>query len=302
MRLAALCFGLLLLLTFSSPFQSGASNQDPQTEDVRGAFLTSRPQTSAKPTTTSAPSNRRRRPVPAATPIPKPTPTPTQRQKVDPPETVGRVSGQRLGLGLTLFIKDSNGLAVRVDPAHEFHAGDMVRFLLETNADGFLYIFNTTDGGAPVMIYPDPWLDEAGNFIQAHVPFEIPSSVPAEGAPDWIKFDQSSGTERVYFVFSREPLAGVPIEDDLIKACPVKKAPCFWPPAAELWSRVQKEMEAPLRVDAATKSSGRQSDAEHNAVTRGIGLAKADPEPALVMMSASSVSGMLAAKVDLIHR
>ena len=27
------------------------------------------------------------------------------------------------------------------------------------------------------MIYPDVDLDEAGNYLQAHVPFEIPSSL-----------------------------------------------------------------------------------------------------------------------------
>src|SRR5437016_139716 len=79
---------------------------------------------------------------------------------------------------------------VRVDPNHDFHKGDRVRVLLETNSDGHLYIFNTTDNGAPVMIYPDPQLDEAGNFLQAHVPFEIPSSVSAQERLRWLTFDE----------------------------------------------------------------------------------------------------------------
>jgi len=33
---------------------------------------------------------------------------------------------------LTLFMRDSNGLAVRTDPSHAFHKGDHVRVLLET--------------------------------------------------------------------------------------------------------------------------------------------------------------------------
>src|SRR5258705_5921986 len=86
-----------------------------------------------------------------------------------------RTPTSKIGLGLTLFTRDANGLAVRVDPSHEFHKGDSVRILLETNADGYLYIFNTTDGGSPVMIYPSPELDEGGNYIRSHVPFEIPS-------------------------------------------------------------------------------------------------------------------------------
>jgi hypothetical protein len=296
MRLAAICFGFLFLLGVSTGFPSIASTLE-QDDDVRGAFLTTRPKTVEKPAN-NAPANPRRRPTPAATPTPKPTPTPTKRQKVDKPVMVK----QRLGLGLTLFMRDSKGFAVRVDPSHEFHEGDMVRVLLETNADGHLYIFNTTDDGSPKMIYPDPSLDEAGNFMKAHVPFEIPSSVAAKGEPDWIRFDKYAGTERLYFVFTREPLAGVPIEDELIKSCAETKGPCEWHPSAELWASLQKEMEAPLRVDAAETSGGTQSDAEHNAATRGIGLAKADPEPAFVMMSASSSSGKLVAALKLLHK
>ena len=97
--------------------------------------------------------------------------------------------------------------------------GDHVRVLIETNADGYLYVFNTTDGGKPMMIYPDPELDEAGNYFQSHVPFEIPSSLAAEERLKWFTFDDNSGAEKLYFVFTREPLATVPIEDDLITYC-----------------------------------------------------------------------------------
>ena len=80
-----------------------------------------------------------------------------QKRQHTPP----KVAAQRIGLGLTLFMRDSNGLSLRVDPSREFRKGDHVRVLLETNADGYLYIFNTTDGGTPLMIYPDAELDEA---------------------------------------------------------------------------------------------------------------------------------------------
>jgi len=198
-------------------------------------------------------------------------------------------------------MRDSNGLAVRVDPNHEFHKGDRVRVLLETNSDGHLYIFNTTDNGAPVMIYPDPQLDEAGNFLQAHVPFEIPSSVSAQERLRWLTFDEQAGTERLYFVFTREPLAEVPIEDDLIKYCE-NRAQCAWHPVVELWARLQKAMEAPLKVDDGKYFGRAQSAAEHNAATRGIGLARDDPEPSLVMMSASSGPGLLVTGLELLHK
>ena len=298
MRLGTTSLSLLVALGAALAVVPFAGAQDPAQDDVRGAFLNTRPKTVEKPAN-SAPAKPRRRPTPA--PTPKPTPTPTKRGKIDKPVVVGQVSKQRLGLGLTLFMRDSKGFAVRVDPSHEFHKGDKVRVLLETNADGYLYMFNTTDDGQASMLYPDPHLDKAGNFITAHVPVEIPPSADPEGGK-WFPFDQYPGTERLYFVFTREPLAGVPIEDELIKYCDGKDDPCYWHPPEELWASLLKEMEAPLRVGASKTAGGRQSAAEQNAVTRGMGLAKADPEPAFVMMSASSGSGMLVADLKLLHK
>src|SRR4030095_4242959 len=106
---------------------------------------------------------------------------------------------------------DSNGLAVLTDPTRVFQKGDRVRVLLETNADGYLYIFNTTNDGAATMIYPHADLDDAGNYLQAHVPFEIPASSATEERLRWFAFDETGGTERLFFVFTREPLNGIPI-------------------------------------------------------------------------------------------
>jgi hypothetical protein len=307
MRYRSLSFSLLIVLGSGLASLSIAGPQDPNQEDVRGAFLTSRPTASDKPakSTTARPS--RRRPKTSAAKSPPGSKegskaTPVGNTAGDGTPQQGRATSQRLGLGLTLFMRDSNGLAVRVDPNHEFHQGDRVRVLLETNADGHLYIFNTTNDGDPVMIYPNPQLDDAGNYLQAHVPFEIPSSLSAEERLRWLTFDEHAGTEELYFVFTREPLAGVPIEDDLIKYCGENKIQCAWHPTPDLWAGLRKEMEAPLTVDTA-KSFGRaQSSTEHDAATRGIGLAKTDPEPSLVMMTASSGPGRLVTGLELSHK
>jgi hypothetical protein len=207
-----------------------------------------------------------------------------------------------MGLGLTLFMRDSNGLAVRTDPSHEFRKGDHVRFLIETNADGYLYVFNTTDGGKPIMLYPDPDLDEAGNYFQAHVPFEIPSSVAAEERLRWLTFDEHGGAEKLYFVFTREPLPAAPIEDDLITYCRENDGKCPWHPGAEVWAQIQKELDAPVQV-ANVKGLGKaETSPEHRAATRGIGLNRDDPEPSLIMLTASTSKNILVAAVDLIHK
>ena len=207
----------------------------------------------------------------------------------------------RIGLGLTLFIRDSNGLAVRTDPTREFRKGDHVRFLVETNADGFLYVFNTTDGGQPIMIYPDPEVDEAGNYFQSHVPFEIPSSLAAEERLRWFTFDDHAGAEKLYFVFSREPLGAVPIEDDLVTFCRENDGKCPWRPADDTWAKIKKEMNEPVQIARATKMGSAQTAPEREAVARGIGLNRDDPEPTLIMLTAATTRNMLVTVVDLIH-
>ena len=282
----------LLLMTFAATALPAFAQQD---EDVRGAFLTTRPKTTDKGDKPAAkPSHRRPKPAPGPTPGPV---TGGGTTSVTPKKVL-----PRMGLGLTLFMRDSNGLGVRTDPSREFHKGDHVRVLLETNTDGYLYVFNTTDNGQPIMIYPDPELDEAGNYIQAHVPFEIPSSVAAEERLRWFTFDQYPGAEKLYFVFTREPLSGTPIEDDLVSFCHDNASKCPWHPAAETWVAIQKELGEPVKIAKADRQGGLETSAEHRGATRGIGLNRDDPEPSLIMLTASTNKKILVATLELVHK
>lgn len=307
MRFSVMAFGLVCVCALVIGFAAPIPQDD---DDVRGAFLTSRPKQKVASSEASTKPNRRR---PKAgdtghnkpgdkssdkTPVKPGNPGNTPTPKVDP---VTPVNARRIGLGVTLFMRDSNGLAVRVDPEHVFRKGDRVRILLESNSDGYLYIFNTTNEGPATLIYPDADLDEAGNYLQAHVPFEIPSSLSTEERLRWFAFDEVAGTEHLFFVFTREPLGGIPIEDDLIAFCRESKEKCPIKPNGEVWGVVQKEMQEPLKTDK-TKQYGRaQTSGEQEATARGFGLAKDDPQPSLVMM-ASSARSTLVATLDLIHK
>jgi hypothetical protein len=304
MRLSIVLFALICV--FAVVIGAVPITQDQ--EDVRGAFLTSRPKEKTENSNTGA-KPVRRKPKTAAvattptTTTPKTTPSgrPTPVQPEDDLKSP-RVGEQRLGLGLTLFIRDSNGLAVRVDPTHVFHQGDRVRVLLETNSNGYLYIFNTTDGGPPVMVYPDPELDEAGNYLQSHIPFEIPSSSAPEERLRWLAFDEHPGNERLIFMFTREPLAGIPIDDALISYCRDAKPSCPWRPPAAAWVQIQQQLAQPVQTDRVERYGKAQTDVEQKATTRGIGLAKDDPQPSLIMMLASSKGSTLVTALDLFHK
>ena len=302
MRLSAILFGLVFMcaaLAVAVPPQDG--------EDVRGAFLTSRPKEKKATTSSTRPSRKRPKATTSAKPpVEKTTEGATASTgSKAATETTAKttesrpVNVPRIGIGLTLFSRDSNGLAVRVDPGRVFRKGDRVRILLETNADGYLYIFNRTNDGPPVMIYPDAEIDEGGNYLQAHVPFEIPAPDAADERLRWFAFDENTGTEKVIFVFTREPLKEVPIEDDLIAFCRNEKCP--WPVATGVWELLQAQLQEPLKTDRNDSFGSAQTIAEKNASTRCLGLAKDDPQPSMIMM-ASSRKPTLVATLDLIHK
>ena len=307
MRLSVMVLGLVCVCALGIGIAAPAV----QDEDVRGAFMTSRPKDKPSGSNSTPRTSSRRRPKPSGPSNPdklvdktvdktpnKPA-NPGHSSKPSEPSTP--VNARRMGLGVTLFMRDSNGLAVRVDPDHVFRKGDRVRIVLETNADGYLYVFNTTNEGEATMIYPDAELDEAGNYLQAHVPFVIPSSLSADERLRWFAFDEVAGTERVFFVFTREPLSGIPIEDALIALCRDSKDRCPVRPSSEVWAVVQKEMQEPLKTDKSQQFGKAQTATEQDANARGLGLAKDDPQPSVVMM-ASSPRSTLVATLDLVHK
>ena len=301
MRVSVMVLGLVCLCAVVV----GIAAPTVQDEDVRGAFLTSRPK--EKPATSgSARKPTRRRPPQTGNPSSsvkpeKQTEKPSSSGLTASSEPSKPVNMPRIGMGLTLFMRDSNGMAVRTDPEHVFQKGDRVRVLLETNADGYLYIFNTTNHGPATMIYPHTDLDEGGNYIQAHVPFEIPSSLAGDERLRWFAFDDVAGSEQIFFVFTRAPLKGVPIDDELIAFCRNAKEKCPIKPSAETWEALQAQMQEPFKTDKTQTYGKTETAAEQQATTRGLGLAKDDPQPSLVMMVSSPRPTLIAA-LELIHK
>jgi hypothetical protein len=212
--------------------------------------------------------------------------------------------GESIGLGYTLFMRAPNGRAVRVEPSREFHNGDSVRIALEPNVDGYLYVFHTEEEGAPEMIYPDWRLDGGENWLEAHVPLEVPSSEETDERLRWFTFYGKAGTERLYVVVSREPLPGVPTGERLVSFCAANKDKCPWRPAfgGEVWVDLQKTSRADVKVVSAKSFGQPLSDKEQVATTRGLGLDQTAPEPSVIRMNASTNATVLVAVLDLIHK
>lgn len=275
-----------------------------QDEDVRGAFLESRPKTT---NLNGASRRNRRRPVRANSNANVGGVAPTPVNKNAGSTTTGnqpvtKKTYPSIGLGYTLFMRDPSGRSIRVEPTRDFHNGDRVRLALEPNVDGYIYIFNSENDGPPQMIFPDARLMGGENWIEAHVPIEIPSSEEPDERLRWFEFYGDPGKERIYVVVTREPLSGVPAAEELVAFCGLSKDNCPFKPSAEAWAQVQKSMGAQVKV-ATTKNFGQaQTEREKVAMTRGLGLDKSMPQPSVIRISASSNEPVLVTVLDLVHK
>jgi len=295
--LAAFVFGLIIV------------NAQQSDDEVRGVFLSTRPKT----TNSNAPGRRRQRPPRNAN---------TSAVKNTNQQSANSSSGSvtananrkftntnsaapplaAIGLGYTLFMRDENGRAVRIEPGREFHNGDRIRISLEPNVDGYLYVFHTEGEGQPEMIFPDSRLEGGENWIDAHVPIEVPSTIETDERLRWFQFYGNPATERLYIVVTREPLPGVPTGDALVSYCNANKDKCPWRPATELWTRIQQDSRANVKVVTNKVSGEVQTSAEQNATTRGLGLDQSAPQPSVIRLTATTTAPVLVTILDLVHK
>jgi hypothetical protein len=274
-----------------------------QDEMVRGAFLESRPKT----TNLNQPSRRhRRRAAKTNTKTASASVTVAVNSNTTPANTAAPKHSAKaltaIGLGYTLFLRDADGRAVRVEPTREFRTGDRVRLALEPNVDGYLYIFDSENGGTPQMIFPDARLDGGQNWVEAHVPIEIPSSEESEERLRWFEFYGKPGGDRIYVVLTREPLPIVPTDEALVSFCGLNKDKCPWQPPADVWQLIEKATKAQVKVATSKNFGQTQTETEKVATTRGLGLDKSAPQPAVIRLSASTNEPVLVTILDLVHK
>ena len=238
----------------------------------------------------AAPEVKAAAPAPAAGPPPAPT--------------AGKEKPLGIALGHTLFMRAPTGEAMRVGHGREFKSGDSVRLLLETNTDGYLYIFNAENDADPLMIFPNAKLGRGANFVRAHVPYEIPSSAERVEDLRWLSFDDRPAVERVYLIVARRPLEGVPAGEALVRWCAeTASEACAWSPRPEQWAAIKKPaLERQLATSRVADEGRAETPAEHESATRGLGLPADAPLPSVIDMITSAHSEILVATIDLIHR
>jgi len=107
-------------------------------------------------------------------------------------------SGVPLGLRYTLRKKDG-AQTTDVSSDTEFHTGDHIQVGVEVNDSGYLYIVDHGTSDTWRVLFPSPEIENGDNRVQrGHVYIVPPGHV--------FTFSGAPGTERLFVVFSRQPV------------------------------------------------------------------------------------------------
>jgi hypothetical protein len=108
-------------------------------------------------------------------------------------------TGTPLGLKYSL-LKLSGGEWQEVPTDSVFHSGDRIRFRVETNGLGYLYIIAQGSSGTWQPMFPSPETDGGSNRVEGFHSYVMPPKTR-------FAFDEQAGTEKVFLIFTREKQA-----------------------------------------------------------------------------------------------
>lgn len=150
-----------------------------------------------------------RRPKPAVRPLAPKVETAQQQPRQQPKtETVNvahdpaasgvsiiPAAAKHLGMRYNVLQRDANDKMVSADPDATFKAGNCLALEVETNRDGFLYVFNRGTSGAWQALFPSAEMKEESNRLYAGEYTAVPGGYCFE-------LDNTPGTERLLVVFT----------------------------------------------------------------------------------------------------
>lgn len=208
-----------------------------------------------------------------------------------------------LALGYTILMKDETGRLFVTDPRHEFKTGDRFAVALETNADGYLYLFSAENGRNPELLFPNAQIDGGANAVQAHVRATFPTGAAAD-VEYFIDVTDPPATEHLFVVFSRQPLGDVPAGPALVKFCGKNLEDCAWKPTTAQWTRITDGAKGGRVTEAKSEQLAQSGPPPvmPGTLQRGLKVKKEDPKPAIVRVNESPDAGLLVTEIVLTHK
>ncbi|MET0647345.1 MAG: DUF4384 domain-containing protein [Pyrinomonadaceae bacterium] len=208
-----------------------------------------------------------------------------------------------LALGYTILMKDDGGRLLVADAAREFKTGERFAVALETNADGYLYMFSAENGRNPELLFPHAQIDGGANAVAAHARATFPTG-PAAEEEHFIEFTAPAATEHLFVIFSRRLLGEVPAGEALVKFCGTNLEDCSWRPTAAQWAGILQGAKG-RRVTEAKSTQLAQAappPVMPGTLQRGLKVKKEDPRPAVVRVNDTPDADILVTEIVLTHK
>jgi hypothetical protein len=198
---------------------------------ARELFYTPPPDASAvaKPAATAAPAPAPPAPKTVAKKTPaKQAPNQTSNPAADAPvqavSTKPPAAGP-LGIRYSVLKRNAAGVYQEVDVDSTFHSGDRIRLEAQANTTGYLYVVAQGSSGAWQVLFPSREVAGGSNQVNRGETRLVPG-----GNAGQFVFDEQAGTEKLFFVLSRQPEASL---DKLIYAVGRQGSAPAAPTAAE---------------------------------------------------------------------
>jgi hypothetical protein len=133
----------------------------------------------------------------------KPTLSPAKRGAND---SLARRAGIKYQL---LYVTNTGDIPRSASPSRVFHQGEKVKIQIESNIDGYLYIWMKGSSGAQRLLYPDKRINDGKNLIRSWQRL----TVPLWGS-GWFQITDEPGEDVLTLIVSRTPLMSQQPQDD----------------------------------------------------------------------------------------
>jgi hypothetical protein len=224
---------------------------------------------------------------------------PPAAQPASPPAATAPMpaNGQPpLGLRYTVLKLAADNTPTEVPNDTVFHAGDRIRFAVETNAPGYLYIVNQGSSGNWKPMFPSAEIEDGNNRIEGWRPYTMPPK-------SRLAFDSTAGTEHLFIVFCLQP---EPDLENMIYSLQGMKKAAAATPATPPETPVQSSKELIMAVNISNSAVDRM----RAVYSRDLIIEKVDPstpgdkkETAVYVVNPTgSADSRVVADLHLVHQ
>jgi hypothetical protein len=105
-----------------------------------------------------------------------------------------------LGMRYSVLKRNGAGTYQEVDADTTFHSGDRIRLEAQANSTGYLYVVAQGSSGSWQVLFPSREISNGSNLVHRGETRLVPG-----GNQGQFVFDEQAGTEKLFFVLSRQP-------------------------------------------------------------------------------------------------